>query len=219
MAEPSLLAVAHRAGNDLADLRAALDADVDLVEADVHWYRRVLEVRHRKAIGRHLLWERWLELTPRRGAVPPMLAEVLRAAGGDGRLMLDLKGPTLAVAAQVAAVLRELAPGVPVTVCTKRWRMLDAFHADRHVRCVLSASNRAQLGRLPDGLRRRRAYGVSIRRQLLTPASVARLREQVDVVMVWPVDTEAELEHALWLGATGVISKNLPLLRRLTANR
>jgi hypothetical protein len=35
--------------------------------------------------------------------------------------------------------------------------------------------------------------------------------------MVWPVDTEAALDHARRLGATGVISKNLPMLRRLVA--
>jgi len=31
-----MLAVAHRSGNTVAGLRAALDAGVDLVEADVH---------------------------------------------------------------------------------------------------------------------------------------------------------------------------------------
>jgi glycerophosphoryl diester phosphodiesterase len=43
------LVVAHRAGNDLARLRAALDAGADLVEADIHAFRGRLEVRHHKA--------------------------------------------------------------------------------------------------------------------------------------------------------------------------
>ncbi len=51
MDDRPVLAVGHRAGNNVADLRAAVDAGVHLVEADVHLYRGALEVRHRKAIG------------------------------------------------------------------------------------------------------------------------------------------------------------------------
>jgi glycerophosphoryl diester phosphodiesterase len=149
----------------------------------------------------------------------PELAEVLAAAGGDPRLMLDLKGPALAVAPRVAAVLRDAAPGVPVTVCTKQWRMFDAFDGDPHVRRVYSASDWIQLHRLRARLRRERAFGVSIRRQLLNPEVVAELREATERVLVWPVDTEAALRHARWLGATGVIGKDLALLGRVMAER
>jgi hypothetical protein len=62
MDDSPLLAVAHRAGNNLADLRAALAAGVDLVEADVHLYRGALEVRHRKAVGPNYYWEQWTEV-------------------------------------------------------------------------------------------------------------------------------------------------------------
>jgi glycerophosphoryl diester phosphodiesterase len=214
-----MLAVAHRAGNRLADLRAALDAGVDLVEADVHLFRQALEVRHCKAIGRHLFWERWWEVDRRRNVALPELADVLTAAAGDPRLMLDLKGPTLGVAPQVAAMLRRLAPGLPVTVCTKQWRMLDAFDPDPHVRRVFSASDPLQLARLRRKVQRCPAFGVSIRRHLLTPAIVAELLHHTKVVMVWPVDTEAAFDHACRLGVTGVISKNLDLLRRVAATR
>jgi glycerophosphoryl diester phosphodiesterase len=210
-----MLTVAHRAGNSLADLRAALDAGIDLVEADVHLFREALEVRHRKAVGRHLFWERWWELDWRRDVPMPQLADVLAAAGGDPRLMLDLKGPTLGVAPRVAAALRRLAPGVPVTVCTKQWRMLDAFVADAHVRRVFSANDHLQLARLRARLRHCPAFGVSIRRTLLTPAVVAELLRRTPVVMVWPVDTAAAFDHACRLGVTGIISKNLDLLRQV----
>lgn len=213
-----LLAVAHRAGNRLADLRAALDAGVDLVEADVHLFRDRLEVRHCKAIGRRLFWE-WegFEVNRRSGHVVPHLADVLATAKGDPRLMLDLKGPSLAVAGRVAAQLREAAPGVPVAVCTKQWRMFDAFDGDPHVRRVYSAANMIQLARLRSRLRREPAYGVSIRRQLLTPRVVAELRESVEVVLAWAVDTEGALAQARRLGVTGVISKNLSMLSGLVA--
>jgi glycerophosphoryl diester phosphodiesterase len=223
MADRPLLAVAHRAGNNVADLRAALAAGVDLVEADIHLFRGALEVRHRKAIGRHLFWEKWWEVNWRRDVILPELDDVLshvrEVANGEPRLMLDLKGPALAIAPQVAAMLRRVAPRMPVTVCTKQWRMLDAFEGDAHVRKVFSANTAFQLRRLRARLRRRRAAGVSVRRQLLSPAIAEELRRGADTVMVWPVDTEAALDHARWLGVTGVISKNLAILRQLVTGR
>jgi glycerophosphoryl diester phosphodiesterase len=219
MDDRPLLTVAHRAGNTAAGLSAALDAGVDLVEADVHLFRDVLEVRHRKAIGRHLYWDKWLELNRRRDLVLPDLAEVLASAHGDPRLMLDLKGPALAMAPAVAGLLARVAPGAPVTVCTKQWRMFDAFDGQPEVRRVLSAANWYQLDRLRARLRRRPAFGVSVYRQLLTPAIVAELLRATTVVMVWPVDTQAALDHARRLGVTSVISKNLNLLRRLVSAR
>ncbi|MEJ3746248.1 glycerophosphodiester phosphodiesterase [Actinomycetes bacterium KLBMP 9797] len=207
-----MLAIAHRAGNDLTGLRAALDAGVDLVEADVHLFRGALEIRHRKILGPGLLWDKW-ELVRRRSVVLPELDDVLAAAGGDPRLMLDLKGPAAALAPRVADALRVRAPGAPVTVCTKHWGMLDAFAPP--VRRVLSASNRVMLRRLRARVRRQPEYGVSVRLGLLTPAVVAELHRSVEVVMAWPVDTPAALDYARRVGVTAAISKNLPLLRTL----
>lgn len=211
-----MLAIAHRAGNDLADLRAALDAGVDLVEADVRLFRDALEVRHLKALGPHLLWDTW-QVTRRRDTTLPQLREVLTALDGDPRLMLDLKGTTPALAVRVAALLRDVAPDVPLTVCTKEWAMLDQF--DPPVRLVLSASNRGQLNRLRERLRQRRAYGVSIRQRLLTPETVGELRGAAEHVLAWSVDTPQALAHARSLGVTGVISKDLTLLRQVVAAR
>ena len=219
MADRPLFAVAHRAGNDPADLRAALAAGVDLVEADVHLYRDALEVRHRKAIGPHLYWEPGSGVNRRRDLVVPELREILALAAGDPRLMLDLKGPSLAVAPRVAETLRAEAPGLPVAVCTKQWRMLDAFAGDPNVRRILSAGDRLQLARLRVRLRRERAHGVSIRQRLLTAPVVAEIRRATDLVLAWPVDSEDALAHAERLGVTGVISKNLPMLTRLMGRR
>jgi glycerophosphoryl diester phosphodiesterase len=210
-----MLAVAHRGGNTVAGLRAALDSGVDLVEADIHLYRGALEVRHSRAIGPRHYWDRAAGVTRRRDVVVPELAEVLAVAAGDPRLMLDLKGPSLAVAGRVAATLRERMPGVPVAVCTKQWRMLDAFAGDPNVRRILSAANARQLTRLRARLRGERAHGVSIRLRLLTPRIVAELRESTDLIMAWPVDTEPELARAAAIGVTGVISKNMALLGRI----
>jgi glycerophosphoryl diester phosphodiesterase len=207
-----VILVAHRAGNALADLRAALDAGVDLVEADVRLYRGALEMRHAKAVGPRLLWEPWRDFTRRRDVPVPLLAEVLTTAAGDSRLMLDLKGPFRNVAPLTAAALRESAPGVPVTVCSREWGMLAAFEDQPHVKRVYSAGNRRQLEQVRQLVRRQQVDGLSIRLSLLTPAVVAELHEHTGLVMVWSVDTEAELRHARALGVSGIISKNLPLL-------
>jgi glycerophosphoryl diester phosphodiesterase len=219
MNDSPLLAVAHRAGNNLADLRAALDAGVDLVEADIHLYRGLLEVRHRKAIGPHLYWEQWTELHRRRDLVVPELRDVLAVAAGDPRLMLDLKGRSAAVAPRVAEALRAHVPDVRLAVCTRRWKMLDAFAADPHVGRVLSAGDPIELALLRSRLRRQRAYGVSIRLGLLTESVVAELRRATDLILAWPVDTEAALARARRVGVTGVISKSLPMLSRIVAER
>ncbi|MDQ7904178.1 glycerophosphodiester phosphodiesterase [Phytohabitans sp. ZYX-F-186] len=211
---PPLMAIAHRAGNDTQGLRAALDAGVDLVEADIHLFKGAIEVRHLKTLGPGWLWDTWV-LVRRRDVVLPELHEVLAVADGDHRLMLDLKGPAAALAPRVAALLREVAPDAPITVCGKHWRMLDSF--EDPVRRVYSSSNRFTLRRLRERVRRKPAYGVSIRRELLTPAVVAELRESVEVVMVWPVDTPPALAHARHLGVSAVISKNLDLLRDVMA--
>jgi glycerophosphoryl diester phosphodiesterase len=198
-----MLAVAHRAGNTMAGLRAAVAAGAGMVEVDVNLRAGALEVRHGRA---------------RRGAVVPRLAEILTAAGDDTRLLLDLKGRSPAVAARVAEALPA---GRPVAVCTKQWAMLDAFAGDPHVQRILSAANRLQLARLRARLRARpggqRADGVSVRLRLLTAPVVAELHRATDLVLAWPVDTEADLAHAKRLGVTGVVSKNLELLSRLSA--
>lgn len=211
-----VIRIAHRAGNSLADLRAALDAGVDLVEADVRLYRGVLEMRHAKALGRQLLWEPWRDIARRRDVPVPLLAEILTTAAGDSRLMLDLKGPWRAVAPRTAAVLREVAPDVPVTVCTRDWGMLKAFQDQPHIRRVYSAGSRRQLDQVRLLVQRRRVDGLSIRLSLLTPAVVAELHRHTDLIMAWSVDTDADLAQARAVGVSGIISKNLPLLRSVT---
>jgi glycerophosphoryl diester phosphodiesterase len=219
-----MLTIAHRAGNDVGTLRAALAAGVDLIEADVHSYRRTMEIRHRKWLGPTMLWDRG-EVVRRRDVDVPALSEVLATAGPDraGRLMLDLKGLHTGLAPAVAAALRAHAPGAPVVICTRHWWMLAAFAADPHVRLVLSAGSRRGVTRLRTRLRGARSarptaspFGVSVRRDLLTTAAVDALRDSVPHVLTWPVDTEADLADARRLGVSGVIGKNLALLSALS---
>lgn len=211
-----MLAIAHRSGNTVAGLREALDLGVDLVEADVHAYRGVLEMRHHKNLGPRHLWDKW-ELVARSEFLQVELAELIDELGDDPRLMIDLKGARPGLAPAVSEVLRAKAPGVPFTVCTKQWGMLDAF--DPGVRKVLSVADRRSLTRLRRRLAVERAYGASVRLRLLTPELVAELRSRTEVVMAWSVDTPEALAHARRLGVNAVISKNLDLLAGVIADR
>jgi glycerophosphoryl diester phosphodiesterase len=218
-----MLIIAHRAGNDLNELRGALNGGADIVEADVRYFRGTTEVRHLKTLSRWWLWDHPWELVRRRDATFPTLDDVLTDMDATevGRLMLDLKGVRRSLPPAVAALLRERAPGAPVAVCTRRWWMLDAFAADPAIRLVISAGSKRELRVLRQTLRRpvekwpgrRRAFGVSIRRTLLTRDVVEELHQHVERVMTWPVDTPAELAEATELRVSGLIGKNLALLR------
>ncbi|MDQ1670579.1 MAG: glycerophosphoryl diester phosphodiesterase [Actinomycetota bacterium] len=212
-----MLTIAHRSGNTVAGLHAALEAGVDLVEADVHAYRGRLEVRHlRSSGGLPWLWDRD-SVVHRRNHPHLELPELVQALGGDHRLMIDLKGLHPRLARSVAAVLREAAPERELTVCTKAWWMLEAF--DVPVRLVCSAANSRGLARLRRWVAARPADGVSVRQSLLTPAIVRELHDATGLVMSWPVDTTAALERAHQLGVDGVISKDLGLLAGVIADR
>jgi glycerophosphoryl diester phosphodiesterase len=197
-----MLAVAHRSGNTVAGLRAALDAGVDLVEADVHAYRGRLEVRHLRSMGGlPFLWDR----------------EGVVRRRPHHRLMIDLKGVHPRLAPKVARLLREASPGRSLTVCTKAWWMLDAF--DLPVQRVLSAASRRGLRRLLVRVDAAPVHGVSVRLSLLNPEVVADLHRGTDLVMAWPVDTPEALARARQVGADAVISKDLDLLRGVLADR
>jgi hypothetical protein len=198
----------------------------------------VLEIRHRKWLGPGWLWDRG-ELVRRRHVEVPDLSALLSVAGAQnaGRLMLDLKGLQPGLAPAVAAELRATVPGAAVVICTQHWWMLPAFAADPAVRIVLSAGSRRGLARLRTRLRAARQapthdrppapagagaatangrlYGVSVRRDLLTPDVVDELHAAVPHVLTWPVDTTADLADARRLGVRGVISKSLPLLQEI----
>lgn len=215
-----MLTVAHRSGNTVAGLRAALDAGIDLVEADVHVYRGRLEVRHlRSSGGLPFLWDK--DTVVHRRHHPNLeLRELVAALGEDHRLMIDLKGVHPRLAPSVAAVLRDSTPDRALTVCTKAWWMLDSF--DLPVRRVWSAASDRALARLRDRLRagpRLPAHGVSVRRRLLTPKIVRELHEATGLVMAWPVDTPEALAESRALGVDAVISKDLDLLGRVLAER
>lgn len=218
----TVLAVAHRAGNDLQALRTAVALGADVLEADVHARGPRLEVRHSKHLRPlPLLWDRGpggLELT--RTSAPQLALEALLQAH-DGRtpLMLDLKGPGR-VGARTAELVHTRRPQAPVLVCSRWWPGVDAFAGRPWARPVLTARNRAELARL---LRRVRAggapYGVSLHPSLLSAAVVSRLRRDVELVLTWGVNDLGLLGEVVDLGVNGVISDSPVVLAAVLARR
>ena len=205
-ADPTrVLAVAHRAGNDLGHLRAALDLGVDVVEADVHSSRGRLEVRHSKVLG-PVLWDRrpWTVTRRRRGLE---LDALVAALDSHAAVMLDLKGVG-PVGRHVLAALTAARPAGQVLVCSRWWpaagrvrrRGLGAARA-RRARPRRAGPAAAAAA---DGPRRRTAS--PLHGSLLSAPVVAELRGRVERVMTWGVDDLDALERVTALGVNGVIS-------------
>ena len=203
-----LLHIAHRAGNALDLLEAALHDGADLIEADVHLYRGRLEIRHTKTMGPlPWLWDRWYVVSAR---LPRLtLEELARELPAERRLMLDLKGWHPWLGRRVAAAMEATAPGVPYTVCSRHWRMLDAFASLDHVDVVHSVRTRRELRRLARRLTSHRSWGVAVHRELLPAMDVPALLRSVEALLTWPVNTVEVLEEVARHGVTGVISDDL----------
>jgi glycerophosphoryl diester phosphodiesterase len=220
----TVLAVAHRAGNSLAGLRAAAALGADVVEADVNAHRGRLEVRHLKTAGPlPFLWDRWQLVSAR---APRLGLDALLGAADDGvTFMLDLKGADPGVGAEVARALHERAPSRPILVCSRTWPSLGPFDGVPWVRTLRSARTRRELARLLaflDAGSGQVPYGVSVHRSLLTPDVAAALHRHVSAVFTWPVNDDAALDQVLTLrgsGTIGVISDEASVLRRLLAER
>ena len=223
--------MAHRAGNDLQALQAALERGADVVEADVHSHLGRLEVRHHKALGPlpwvwdrkggtglvPLLRDHW-DLQPA-SAFPLRLPQLLDAARADATLMLDLKGAG-GVGPAVVRLLHARAPEAPIIVCARWWPSVDAFAGAGWARPVLSARGRTELARLRRRLARGPVpYGVSVHRSLLEPSVVRALRDRVELVMTWPVNDVEALDDVLRRGVNGVITDDVGILEAVVGLR
>jgi glycerophosphoryl diester phosphodiesterase len=208
--EEQQILVAHRAGNQLSELRRAEDAGADLVELDVHLRRGQLEVRHLKgAWPLPLLWDRW-EL--RRRSSPLLLADVFRAADEDTELMLDLKGFDPRMAGAVSRAIAEDGRQRRLAICSRDWGTADRVVAEATLRRIYSVGSRLQLAALRRRLRRRPPAAISIHRKLLDAGVVDELRAVVPLVLTWPVVSTHDVSRLGALGVNGFICRDLGVL-------
>ena len=209
------LLVAHRVGNHPEALPGAVAAGADLIEADVHLYRRRLEIRHTKTMGvLPWLWDRWY-LVP--ASQPRLyLAALVQQLPPDTLVMLDLKGWHPWLGRVVARAMQEAAPDRPYVVAGRNWPMLTAFEPLDHVRIIHSAKSPREAAALPRRLTRHRTNAVCIHEQLLArPAVVERLRQLAPIVMTWPVASREAADLALSRGANALVVDGVDVLAEI----
>ncbi len=210
------LVVAHRAGNDPTELRAAEALGVDIVEADLHLFRRSVEVRHEKTIGPlPILWERWRIIRPTgpRRRFTDLLAE----ASSTTHLMLDLKGPFPRLSRAVRAEFDRSRGGDDYTVCARNWLLLRAFWGVPGVRTVRSIGGPFALSVLLWG-RHRQLEGVSVNQLLLDERRVIALRRRSDFLLAWGVTTVDRVQELSAYGVTGFIVDDVNLMGAILAS-
>ncbi len=213
-----MLAVAHRAGNDLDVLHEAATLGADIIEADVHLHRGRLEVRHQKALGPlPWLWDSWKVYPADFERL--LLDELLDALPAGQTVMLDLKGVGR-VGPQTLLHLQERSVEHPLLVCARWWPSVLAFSDQPWAKVLLSARGRTEIARLRRYLRTNPPpYGVSLHLTMLTPSLVEELHERGVRVLSWPVDDAVSLTRARALGIDGAITKDLGIVRELAARR
>jgi glycerophosphoryl diester phosphodiesterase len=197
------IVVAHRAGNNGRELRAAEALGVDMVEADLHLFGGHVEVRHEKSIGPlPVFWERWRLVPlprPRR-----RLAELLAEAQPETHLLLDLKGPFPRLSRRALAEVRARAPERSYTVCARNWLLLRPFSGSSAVTVVRSVAGPLQLRYLL--LRRRLPVdGISINHDLLDERVARAVLARTSFLVAWGVTTGERLATLWGLGVTGFI--------------
>jgi glycerophosphoryl diester phosphodiesterase len=205
--------IAHRAGNARPLLGAAVRAGADVIEADLQLRRGRLELRHLNAVGSlPLYWDRWSLAPPWRRF--DVLEDLLEQAPPGAGLLLDLKGEAVAGARLLARALDGTARTGTILVSARAWPLLaeiDPAHAGRFG----SAARPVQLAALLAYAERHPIEGASLHLRLLEDPRVRALQQHAPLVMTWPVNRLDEARRARALGATGLISDNLPLLAAL----
>lgn len=207
MEERPLEIVAHRAGNQVATARAALETGVDVLELDLHVLRGRVELRHAKVIRPgSRLWEKWYLLP--RGTTGVPVQEVLDVLDPAMPLMLDLKCFTPLAARRIA---RAVPATHPVIASTRSWWLLGAFRGRPGARRLRSCRSRFQLwlatrlpGLGPDD-------GVCAHASLLDAAGVAAILERTPQLFTWAVASPAHATELRTFGVRGLIVDDLAL--------
>lgn len=203
------LALAHRAGNDLARLDGAERAGADVVELDVHVRAGRLEVRHAKRLGPlPVHWDGHRLAGPAAGRL--VLADVLAAARPETRLLLDLKGIDPRLPRALERALVDVDPR-RILLCSRTWPLVDRVRTPGVGR-LLSARSPAELRRLLRRLARRPADGVSVHAELLEPAAVRALAAAVPLVLTWAATSRERIAALAGLGVGGFIVDDLELI-------
>lgn len=210
------LAIAHRAGNSLAQAQAALRAGADMLETDIWLQGGLIEVRHMHRFG-PILWERW-KIAPGWGH-QLVLPELLTATPDDALLFLDLKGEDPALPSALLRELERSAPGRLVAACGRDYPQLDALRDHPDIVPFYSVGEVEEWTEAWPRLEAMRYPAVSLRFSLATPEVRERLHELDATVVCWGVETMAELTLLEEMGFHGATTENGALIAAINQRR
>jgi glycerophosphoryl diester phosphodiesterase len=209
------LTIAHRAGNSLRALRAAMEAGVDYAETDVWLHAGHIEARHDPRLGslpltwaRGPRWPRWHRRL--------LLSQLL--AAGQVAFLFDIKGTDERFAQALCEAI-SAGDASQRAAFTGRWEHMDRVGA------VLpgaprfyTISSASRLAEFRPRLDQRDIPSVSIKSTFLTEQIVWELRHRgVERIITWAVETEEAARRVLGWGVDGVTSDSLPLLASIRA--
>jgi glycerophosphoryl diester phosphodiesterase len=211
--------VAHRGGNSRSALRRALGLGLDWIETDIWLHYGRLVARHDRSVWR--LPISYSRTSLRLNLAPALVLDtvLLATAATSTRVLIDLKGDQTDLPAAIVRLLERRDAFARTALCGQEWGPLEqAQQLNPAVRVFFS------LGRpehLDSYLSRRQAGAApplaSCRHSLLTPATVAALKEAGSTVIAWTVDSEARARQLLAWGVDGITSNDYRLLARLGA--
>lgn len=211
------LAIAHRAGNHLDQLRPAVQAGADLIEADVWLHRGNLEVRHLKTLGPiPILWDRWKLVS---GRAPRLYLQDLLEAWPDGaELMVDMKGDSPRFPETLGKALETHHKGQPVTFGGREWGLLKPLQGYPNARFFPSCGYQEQVAELL-GQWEEHYDAAVLHASLVTSENVQAVKDAGGDIITWPINTVEALDTVVAVGVSGVICDSLDVVRYLAASR
>lgn len=226
--------IAHAFGNNRGLLQQALNADVDMIEADM-WFRgndlRIHHEHHFRGLPL-LIDQRMATHRPGRFAVPVgkyvvrpdigtiRLGDLLAAVDGRKRLMLDVKGrykqPYLdRYVETLVRLVREHNAETWATVCGQTYSVLHRLReVAPEIEVRYSVEQPYQWKRL-EALMEQGVRRICMSYRFLDEARADALTSAGIQVFFWTVDEEATARSLVQRGADGIISNSLPLLAGL----
>jgi len=210
------LAIAHRAGNSLAEAHEAIRLGADMLETDIWYYKGRIEVRHLHRAG-PILWERW-RLAP--GWGPPFtLRDLLQGTPDDALLFLDLKGRELDFGDALIAELEMTAPDRLIAVCGRNYPQLHPLLGHPNIVPFYSVGETKEWALAWSFLEEMKYPALSLKFDLATPDTLQRLREMDATVVCWGVNTPGQLTRLEELGLDGATTDSGQLIARISENR
>jgi len=208
--------VAHRAANLDADSSVPENWSgrrADVVEADVHWFRGRIEVRHSKALWPTSFLYEDRRLVPR-PAARPTFARVIDALPSGPQLWVDLKGPDPRLSRGVKVIVGD---DGPLWVSARCWWQLAPFRTRPNTQTFMSVGSPWQRSLATRALSLGWSDGIVIHERLADPTFLSSIAASAPIV-AWAVQDRARARSLLGQGAAGLIIDSAKLLSQVRAD-